>query len=51
MLNLAATEEKKKDLEMAGTGVVAVVADLDEMLNVINVEAQAIGKYKLLARF
>ena len=46
MLNLV-SEEKKKDLEMA----VAVVVDLDEILNVINVEAQAIGKYKLLARF
>ena len=48
MLNLAATEEKKKDLEMA---VAVVAVDLDEILNVINVEAQAIGKYKLLARF
>ena len=41
------SEKKKKDLEMA----VAVVVDMDEILNALNVEAQAISKYKLLARF
>ena len=41
------SEEKIKDSETAADMAVGV----DEILNVLNVEAQAIGKYKLLARF